>query len=69
MEAMGGTGDTLTGICAALIDAGLSIEEAGKKAALTNRHAGHLCHPTPATQVLEIIDALPGALELVEKRK
>jgi hypothetical protein len=69
MEAMGGTGDTLTGICAALIDAGLSIEEAGKKAALTNRHAGRLCRPTPATQVLEIIDALPEALELVEKGK
>jgi hypothetical protein len=69
MEAMGGTGDTLTGICAALIDGGLSIEEAGRKAALTNRQAGHLCRPTPATQVLEIINALPEALELVEKGK
>ena len=66
MEAMGGTGDTLTGICAALIDAGIPMEEACKRAALTNRHAGHLCRPTPATQVLEIIDAIPDALGLVQ---
>ncbi|WP_462325453.1 NAD(P)H-hydrate dehydratase [Desulfoplanes sp.] len=63
MEAMGGTGDTLTGICAALIEAGLSMDQASKQAAMTNRRAGQLCRPTPATQVLEIIETIPQALD------
>ena len=51
MEAMGGTGDTLTGIVAALVASGMNIPEAGETAARTNRLAGFLAHPTPATQV------------------
>ena len=63
MEAMGGTGDTLTGIVAALISSGMEIEEAAVIAAKVNRLAGSFAKPTPATQVMEIIQHIPGALE------
>ncbi len=63
MEAMGGTGDTLTGIVAALIAAGIQIKEAAVIAAKVNRLAGHFAKPTPATQVMEIIQHIPRALE------
>jgi hypothetical protein len=65
MEAIGGTGDTLTGIVAALIAAGYAIPAAASLAARINRVAGHLAQPTPATQVMEIIRHIPSALELV----
>jgi sugar/nucleoside kinase (ribokinase family) len=63
MEAMGGTGDTLTGIVAALIAAGIEIKEAAVIAARVNRLAGSFAKPTPATQVIEIIEHIPRALE------
>jgi sugar/nucleoside kinase (ribokinase family) len=63
MEAMGGTGDTLAGIAAALVHSGRSMESACRLAALTNRRAGELCRPTPATQVMELIAAIDRALE------
>lgn len=62
MEAIGGTGDTLTGIIAGLSDAGITIQEAAVVAARTNRLAGSFAHPTPATQVMEIIRYIPEAL-------
>ena len=65
MEAMGGTGDTLTGIVAALVASGMIIPKAGKIAAETNRLAGFFAHPTPATQVIEIIRQIPKALAKV----
>jgi sugar/nucleoside kinase (ribokinase family) len=65
LEAIGGTGDTLTGIVAALIAAGYDINTAAILGARTNRLAGHLAQPTPATQVLEIIRRIPAALEMV----
>jgi hypothetical protein len=65
LEAIGGTGDTLTGIVAALIAADYDINTAAILAARTNRLAGHLAQPTPATQVLEIIRRIPAALETV----
>jgi hypothetical protein len=69
MEAMGGTGDTLTGIVAALICAGMKIEEASVLAARVNRMAGLFAKPTPATQVMEIIRCIPKALtEIFEKK-
>ncbi len=55
MEAIGGTGDTLTGIASALIASGLDVAEAARAAAAVNRLAGHYAEPTPATQVIEII--------------
>ena len=65
MEAMGGTGDTLTGIVAALIESGMEISEAAIVAAKTNRLAGVYANPTPATQVMEIIHQIPRALSEV----
>jgi len=62
MEAIGGTGDTLTGIVAALSAAGMNIQEAAIVAARTNRLAGTYAHPTPATQVRDIIQYIPKAL-------
>ena len=65
LEAMGGTGDTLTGIVSALIDSGMSIPEAAVVAMKANRLAGHYAKPTPATQVIEIIQHIPKALSEV----
>jgi hypothetical protein len=63
MEAMGGTGDTITGIVAALIESGMEISKAAIIAAKVNRLAGYYARPTPATQVIEIIRHIPAALE------
>ena len=69
LEAMGGTGDTLTGIVSALIDSGMSIREAAVVAMKANRLAGFYAKPTPATQVIEIIQHIPKALsEILGKR-
>jgi len=62
MEPIGGTGDILTGITAALIDSGIDISQASIIAAKVNRLAGHYAMPTPATQVIEIIEKIPRAL-------
>lgn len=67
LEAIGGTGDTLTGIVSALIYGGYSVEKATILAARINRLAGQLAHPTPATQVSEIIRHIPTALSMVLK--
>lgn len=63
LEPIGGTGDTLTGIVSAMIDAGMNIESAAVKAARVNRLAGLYARPTPATQVYDIIEQIPRALE------
>jgi ADP-dependent NAD(P)H-hydrate dehydratase / NAD(P)H-hydrate epimerase len=65
MEAIGGTGDTVTGIVAALIGAGVEVKEAAVLAARVNRLAGHLARPTPATQVMDIVEQIPEALARV----
>ena len=62
LEAIGGTGDTLTGIATALMAAGHDLVAAAILAAKANRLAGLLAHPTPATQVGEIIEHIPLAL-------
>jgi len=70
LEAIGGTGDTLTGMVSALIHAGIKITEAAAIAAWTNRLAGHYANPSPATQVTEIIAHIPRALEeALDKRE
>jgi len=69
MEAMGGTGDTLTGIAAALIESGMEIRKAAIVATKANRLAGYYARPTPATQVIEIIRRIPGALEEILQEK
>jgi NAD(P)H-hydrate repair Nnr-like enzyme with NAD(P)H-hydrate dehydratase domain len=66
MEAMGGTGDTLTGLAAALIGSnGLSLSESAIAAARINREAGALARLTPASQVADLIRHLPRAMEKV----
>ena len=65
MEAMGGTGDSLTGIVSALIEAGWSVPDACLAAARINRVAGELARPTPASQVAELIAHIPQALDRV----
>lgn len=65
MEAIGGTGDTLTGLIAALCASGMPLPEAAVTAARVNRWAGVFCEPTPATQVIELIRMIPRALDSV----
>lgn len=55
LEAIGGTGDTLTGIVSALIYLGYNAPSACFYAAKLNRIAGKLSNPTPATQIKDII--------------
>jgi hypothetical protein len=66
MEAMGGTGDTVTGIVTALAGT-MPILKAAKIAAKVNRVAGFNANPTPATQVSQIVQQIPQALEKVLK--
>jgi ADP-dependent NAD(P)H-hydrate dehydratase / NAD(P)H-hydrate epimerase len=63
MEAIGGTGDTLTGIVAALVNSRMNVGDASTKAAKINRIAGVYAMPTPATQIAEIIEQIPGAIK------
>lgn len=65
LEAIGGTGDTLTGLVSVYIEAGFDIRSAAAAAMRVNRLAGSYARPTPATQILEIISHIPRAcLEL-----
>lgn len=56
LEAIGGTGDTITGLVSALVHAGLKPHQAAIIAARTNRMAGKYAQPTPATKVKQIIN-------------
>lgn len=62
MEPVGGTGDTLTGIVAALVASRLPIPRAAEAAARINRLAGAMARPTPATQVGELIACIAPAV-------
>jgi hypothetical protein len=63
LEAIGGTGDTLTGIVSALIQAGYAAEVAAVMGARVNRLAGSYARPTPASQVMDLVVQIPKALE------
>ena len=65
MEAIGGTGDTLTGIVSALVYAKYDLVDAATYAARINRVAGKLLHPTAATQVSDLISYIPTAIKMV----
>jgi len=67
LEAIGGTGDTITGMIAALVCKGLSKEKALEISAKANRIAGKLACPTPATQIFEIITRIPEALDYIRE--
>jgi NAD(P)H-hydrate repair Nnr-like enzyme with NAD(P)H-hydrate dehydratase domain len=62
MEAIGGTGDIITGIAAALIGAGWEIDKGAVVAAWASRLSGHYSRPSPATQVVEVINNISLAL-------
>lgn len=63
LEPVGGTGDTITGMISALIYAGRSPLEACRIAGWANRRAGEMAHPSPATQVRDIVKHIPAALK------
>jgi len=63
LEAIGGTGDTITGLVSAFVYAGLEPKEAAIVASKTNRMAGKFAQPTPATKVAQIIDQFPAVFE------
>ena len=67
LEAIGGTGDTITGIVAALIHHGFSTTQSCTIACKANRRAGQIVNPTPATQIAEIIAKIPQALSEILK--
>jgi NAD(P)H-hydrate repair Nnr-like enzyme with NAD(P)H-hydrate dehydratase domain len=62
MEAIGGTGDSLTGLLTVLCGIDYKPEEAAVVAAKVNRWTGHYAAPNPATQIAELIDKIPQAL-------
>lgn len=62
MEAIGGTGDTLTGIVTALVGSGMAVPLAAEIAAKTNRLAGFYANLTPASSIVEVIHQIPRAL-------
>jgi hydroxymethylpyrimidine/phosphomethylpyrimidine kinase len=63
LEAIGGTGDTITGLVSAFIHAGYKPHQAAVLAARTNRMAGKYAKPTPATKVKDIINQFPAVFE------
>jgi len=62
LEPIGGTGDTITGLIAALTYYGMDPEGALVTAARANRIAGELSSATPATLVSGIIEKFPAVL-------
>jgi len=69
LEAIGGTGDSLTGIVSALIDSGIVPDEACVLGSKINRIAGKLSCPDPSTQIYEIIQKIPDAfISLIKLR-
>ena len=60
LEAIGGTGDTITGLVSAFAYAGLELHEAAIIAAKSNRMAGKLARVTPATKVGQLIKQFPA---------
>ncbi|MGD2126920.1 MAG: NAD(P)H-hydrate dehydratase [Desulfobacteraceae bacterium] len=69
LEAIGGTGDTLTGIVSALIASGMETLEAAILAARINRQAGHYTAPNPSSKVVDLIEQIPKAMKEVWKKK
>ncbi|MFH0725022.1 MAG: NAD(P)H-hydrate dehydratase [Pseudomonadota bacterium] len=62
MEAIGGTGDMLTGLLTVLCGTDLKPVNAGILASRLNRWTGYHATPSPATQIIELIDCIPQAV-------
>ncbi len=65
MEAVGGTGDTLTGIVSALVFQEETLEKACCMAAKINRLAGLYSNIKPDSSILSLIEMIPEALMTV----
>jgi len=63
MEAIGGTGDSLTGIITGYLMAGYEIPRACHMGAVANRYLGLLANPTPAYSVAQLLPHLGMAME------
>lgn len=63
LEAVGGTGDTITGLVAAFLDVGLDPVDATLLAARANRMAGQFARATPTTKIGEIISHFPAVFK------
>lgn len=66
LEAIGGTGDTLTGLISTLFYAQKEPLLAMTQAAKINRQAGLQSNPTPATQIVDIIKNFPKVLDTID---
>ncbi len=69
LEAIGGTGDTITGMVSAFIYAGMKLHEAAKTCAMANRMAGKLAQATVATKVWQLIIRFPVVFEQMRIRR
>ncbi len=69
LEAIGGTGDTITGMLSALVTGGMAPVEAAVLAARANREAGRLSCVTPATRVWQMIEVFPQVLGRLSPNK
>ncbi len=63
MEAIGGTGDMVTGLATGLLSSGFTMSEACTIATKTNRIIAEMANPTPATSVHELLNFLEPALQ------
>ena len=59
LEAIGGTGDTMTGLVSAFAYAGLELHQAAIISARANRMAGQIAKVTPANRVGAVIAQFP----------
>ncbi len=63
LEAVGGTGDTITGLVAAFSYAGIGEYEAAIIAARSNRMAGKYARVTPETRAREVVAHFPAVFK------
>ena len=63
LEAIGGTGDTITGLVSAFAYAGLELHEAAIIAARANRMAGKFAQATPATKIRQVVAQFPAVFK------
>lgn len=63
LEAIGGTGDTITGLVSGFAYAGLELHKAAIISAKANRMAGKFAQVTPATRVWQIIEKFPAVFK------
>ena len=67
LEPIGGTGDTITGLISGLVYAGIEPEKAAVIAFRTNRIAGEMAQPTPATKARQIVEKFGEAFKITTK--